>query len=217
MPRWLKNILGVLLIPLCLGVSSALGQVFREMGSLDLVWAPLLAGAACWMIIYLLLPQPFWIYVVAHELTHVAAAWLCGGKVKRLRVRAGGGEVWVSKTNWFIALAPYFIPFYTLCALALFLAGNYLLDWRGHLFWLHFFLGFTYTFHLTFTLHALSVPQSDLAAHGYFFSLPVIWLGNVALLAAGLALMSDDISLGKLLEWSWTATIRLVEVLRGFG
>jgi len=31
---------------------------------------PLLAGAACWVVIFLLLPKPMWIYVFGHELTH---------------------------------------------------------------------------------------------------------------------------------------------------
>ena len=78
----------------------------------DTVWVPLLAGAACWLVIFLLLPKPMWIYVFGHELTHALWTWLFGGQVKKMKVTSDGGHVVISKTNFLIALAPYFFPLY---------------------------------------------------------------------------------------------------------
>jgi hypothetical protein len=59
---------------------------FARRGGADTVWVPLLAGAACWVVIFLLLPKPMWIYVFGHELTHALWTWLFGGQVKKMKV-----------------------------------------------------------------------------------------------------------------------------------
>ena len=66
MPKWVKTIIAILLLPLCIGSTKALVMVLRASGGADTVWVALLAGAACWVVIYLLLPKPMWIYVVGH-------------------------------------------------------------------------------------------------------------------------------------------------------
>ena len=73
MPKWVKTIIAILLIPLCIGVTNAVVRVLRASGGANTVWVPMLAGAACWLVILLLLPKPMWIYVFGHELTH--ALW----------------------------------------------------------------------------------------------------------------------------------------------
>ena len=80
-PKWLKFIFGVLLLPACAGAVPALVRVVRASGGAGEVWVPLGAGAACWLVVFALLPKPMWIYVVGHELTHVVWSWLFGGKV----------------------------------------------------------------------------------------------------------------------------------------
>ena len=60
MPKWLKFLIGVLLLPACLGAVNALWRVARAGGHADTVWVAMLAGAACWGVIYLLLPRPMW-------------------------------------------------------------------------------------------------------------------------------------------------------------
>ena len=81
MPKWIKFIIAVLLLPVCAGAARALWLVLRAGYGADTVWIPLLAGAACWMVIFLLLPKPMWIYVLGHELTHALWTWLFGGAV----------------------------------------------------------------------------------------------------------------------------------------
>src|SRR5438552_16436943 len=124
MPKWVKTIIAILLLPLCIGVANALALVLRASGGANTVWVPMLAGAACWLVIYLLLPKPMWIYVFGHELTHALWAWLFGGRVQRFKATPDGGHVVVSKTNFFIALAPYFFPLYAAIVVALFSVGH---------------------------------------------------------------------------------------------
>jgi hypothetical protein len=75
-------------------------------------WLPLLAGVACWVVVFLLLPKPMWIYVLGHESTHAVWTWIFGGKVKQFKAASSGGHVVTTKNNFVITLAPYFFPFY---------------------------------------------------------------------------------------------------------
>ncbi len=51
-------ILAILLLPVCLGAGQTLWRVMRACGGADITLVPILAGAACWLVIYLLLPKP---------------------------------------------------------------------------------------------------------------------------------------------------------------
>ena len=145
----------------------------------DTVWVPLLAGAACWLVIFLLLPKPMWIYVFGHELTHALWTWLFGGQVKKMKVTSDGGHVVISKTNFLIALAPYFFPLYAVLVIAVFALGHLIWDWHSYLVWFHLAVGAAYAFHVTLTWHTLKTRQSDITSQGYLFSAVIIFLGNV--------------------------------------
>src|SRR5436190_20234137 len=161
MPKWVKTIIAILLLPLCIGVTNALLMVLRASGGADAVWVPMLAGAACWLVILLMLPKPMWVYVFGHELTHALWTWLFGGKVKKFKATANGGHVIVTKDNFLISLAPYFFPLYAMLVVAAFLIGHWLWNWRALLVWFHLLLGAAYGFHLTLTWHILKNRQSD--------------------------------------------------------
>ena len=140
-PKWCKTIIAILLLPVCVGGGWALWRVLRASGEADTTWVPFLAGAACWVVIYLLLPKPMRVYVFGHELTHVLWTWLHGGRVKKFKVSAKGGHVVVTKSNFAIALAPYFFPLYAILIMLLFLAGHWLWNWSHYLVWFHLLLG----------------------------------------------------------------------------
>jgi len=105
-PKWIKFIIALLLLPVCAGAVRALWPVLQAGQGADTVWVPLLAGAVCWVVIFFLLPKPMWIYVFGHELTHALWTWLFGGQVKKMKVTSKGGHVIITKTNFVIALAP---------------------------------------------------------------------------------------------------------------
>jgi hypothetical protein len=205
-PKWVKLIIGVALLPVCAGAARALWLVIQRSGDADTTWVPLLAGAACWVVIFLLLPKPMWLYVLGHELTHALWTWLFGGKVKKMKITSSGGHVVISKTNFLIALAPYFFPLYAVLVIAVFAAGHLIWDWRGYLVYFHLAVGAAYAFHVTLTGHVLRIQQTDITSQGWLFSAVVIFLGNVCVLLFGLPLLTARVGLLNALGWWFECT-----------
>lgn len=201
MPKWIKFIIAILLLPVCAGAAMALGRVLRASYGADTVWVPFLAGAACWLVIFLLLPRPMWIYVFGHELTHVLWAWLFGGRVKKMKVTSEGGHVIVSKTNFLIVLAPYFFPLYAVLVILVFAIGHWIWDWRSYFVWFHLAVGAAYAFHVTLTWQALKTRQTDITSQGYLFSAVIIFLGNVSVLLFGVPLLTAKVGWLNALGW----------------
>jgi hypothetical protein len=200
-PKWIKFIIAILLLPVCAGAAKALWLVLRASYGADTVWMPLLAGAVCWIVIYALLPKPMWVYVFGHELTHIIWTWLFGGRVKKLKVTSDGGHVLTSKTNFLIALAPYFFPLYAALVVAVFAIGDLVLGWKDDLIWFHLAFGAAYAFHVTLTWHVLKTRQSDITSHGWLFSAVIIFLGNTGILLFGVPLLTAKVGLLNALGW----------------
>ena len=201
MPKWLKFILGILLLPVCIGAAAALSRVVSATGNAHTFWVALLGGAACWLTVFLLLPRPMLLYVFGHELTHVLWTWLFGGKVKKFKARASGGHVVVSKSNFLIVLAPYFFPLYAVIVVVIFALARLLLTNPVHAIWFHLLLGAAYSFHVTLTWHILQTRQTDITSQGWLFSAVVIFLGNISVLLIGLPLLTARVKLGVAMGW----------------
>ena len=210
MPKWIKFIIAFLLLPFCAGAARTLWLVLCAGGRTDVVWVPLLAGAVCWVVIFLLLPKPMWIYVFGHEMTHALWAWLFGGQLKKMKVTSAGGHVVVSKTNFVITLAPYFFPFYTFGVIVIFAIGHFFWAGWNYLVWFHLLLGAAYAFHVTLTWHALKSRQSDITSQGWFFSMVIIFLGNAGFLLLSLPFLTANVSLLNVLGWWLESTGQLV-------
>ncbi len=219
MLRHAKLLIAILLLPLCLGTGQALVRIIQASGRADTVWIILATGFACWLVIYLLLPRPMWAYVFGHELTHALWTYLFGGKVKRFKATAKGGQVVVTRTNFLIALAPYFFPIYAAGIVLLFAVGDFLWNWKPYAIWFHLLIGGAYGFHLTLTWHILRTEQSDITDQGFLFSAVIIWLGNVGVLLVGIPLLAGHVSIPTALSWCWTETVsawqRLAAILGG--
>ena len=206
MPKWVKMIIAILLLPICVGAAKALWMVIQHSGSADTTWVPLLAGAGCWIVIYLFLPKPMWIYVLGHELTHAVWAWLFGGQVKKIKVTSSGGHVLITKTNFLIALAPYFFPLYAVLVITVFVIGHLIWNWHQYLALFDLLLGAAYAFHITLTAHILKTQQSDITDQGYLFSAVVIFLGNISVLLLGIPLLAAKVDVGRAFTWWFECT-----------
>src|ERR1700677_1264994 len=128
------------------------------------------AGFVTWLVIYFFLPRTMWLYVLGHEFTHAVAAMIAGGKVSAFHVSAKGGHVITDRVNWWITLAPYFVPIYALIWMALWVTVDFyhpLTAWRPILY---FGIGIFWCFHLTFTASMMHLRQTDLSSQGYIFS-----------------------------------------------
>jgi hypothetical protein len=207
-------IIACALLPVCIGAGQALWMVVRASGGADTTWVPMIAGALCFMVLYLLLPRPVWIYVFGHELTHALWTWLFGGEVRKFKVTSDGGHVIISKSNFLIALAPYFFPLYAVLVVAVFALGNVIWNWRGYLPWFHLLVGAAYAFHVTLTGNVLKTRQSDITGQGYLFSAVVIFLGNVTVLLIGIPLLAAKVDLQTALQWWWECTESILQQLR---
>ena len=206
MPKWVKCLVAFALLPVCAGAALALWRVLRVSGGADTTWIPFLAGAACWGVVFFLLPRPMWIYVFGHELTHVLWTWVFGGQVKRMKVTSHGGHVIINRNNFLITLAPYFFPLYAAIVIGVFALGHLVWDWRRFLVYFDLLLGAAYAFHVTLTFHTLQTRQSDITSQGWLFSTVIIFLGNVAVLLLGVPLLTGKAGVFEALGWLFQYT-----------
>ena len=130
-------------------------------------------------------------YVFMHELTHAVAAILCGARIKDVHVGKESGYVKMSRTNTFIALAPYFVPGYAVCVALAYLFVSFFADVTPYRQVVLFLVGFFMAFHFIQTFHTLwEADQPDLElAGGKFFSCVSIVLVNMLVLAVVLKIL----------------------------
>jgi hypothetical protein len=188
-------LLGVALLPMCWGVVRAFCDsvvaAAGESGGITAESIALLGGmlafALCWMSV----PHPVKTYVLGHELTHAIWGLLFGAVPSRLRISESGGSVNLTKSNMLITLAPYFFPFYTFVVV---IAAIVTYAFVRPLPWLPlwmFMVGFTWAFHVLFTIETLSQRQPDVKLYGRVFSWVFIFLANVALVLVFLAAVTS--------------------------
>jgi hypothetical protein len=124
---------------------------------------------------------------------------MMGARVSGFKVRKTGGQVRTSKTNWFIALAPYFFPFYAVLFMIVFFMAHAIWDLSAYLWMLFFFVGLGWSFHITFTLMMLlTVRQPDVQSQGVVFSAVVIYGMNLLIMALTMAALSRAVAFGVL-------------------
>ena len=123
--RWVKFVIAIFLLPVCAILSQTFFTVFARATVTQRLWAGeefwfFSLGAVLWLIAFFGLPRPLLIYVFGHELTHALWVWLMGGRVSQFRVGRDGGHIVTDRTNFWIALAPYFFPLYSILAIAVY-------------------------------------------------------------------------------------------------
>jgi hypothetical protein len=197
--RWVKFVLAIFLLPICAVLTQTFFTAFARATVTQRFWAGeefwfFSLGAVLWLIAFFGLPRPILIYVFGHELTHALWVWLMGGRVSRFRVSSDGGHVVTSKANFWIALAPYFFPIYSILAIGTYGVLSLFLNMQPYGRWLYSVIGVTWAFHLTFTCWMITKNQTDLSDQGTFFSLVVIYLMNLLLLSVLLIVASPQIT-----------------------
>jgi hypothetical protein len=171
---FLKIFLGLFMLWLGAGVVCVAAG-----GLLQLSWGSPLAvaftaGFILYFPIHFLLYKPVLSHVLAHELTHALAALAMGGKVTEIHATHSGGSAVTSKSHFFISMAPYVFPLYTVLAL-----GLYAIAAPAFKIYLIGLVGFTYAFHWVLTVYSLSHHQPDLDEGGVVFSLIFIFTANM--------------------------------------
>ncbi len=197
--RWVKFIVALFLIPICAVLSQTFFTVFARATVAQRLWAAeefwfFSLGVVLWLIAFFGLPRPILLYVFGHELTHALWVYLMGGRVSRFRVGRDGGHIITDRNNFWIALAPYFFPLYSLTTIALYGLLSLFFNMQPYGRLLYALIGVTWAFHFTFTCWMILKNQSDLAEQGTFFSLVVIYLLNLIVLSVMLVVASPEIS-----------------------
>ncbi|MBU4140504.1 MAG: hypothetical protein KKA80_01235 [Candidatus Omnitrophica bacterium] len=193
--RIFKVLLGILLLPVAVAQTLAFfGQLSRIQ---DFQGLPgyFLRGAGIYLIMHLVLYKPNYFYVLGHEIAHSLATFICGGQVRSFRVCVRGGGVLTTKSNFFIALFPYFFPTYTICFWLAYFLSSLFRDASGFVPHFLFLVGFSLTLHLVMTVDSLKVKQSDILKSGYLFSVSLICILNVLLVSFILSLVFKDFAL----------------------
>jgi hypothetical protein len=228
--RWVKFVVGLFLLPVCYVITAAFFGALVDAFTTQVAGRPhfwqtpqfLLFGfgVLCWLGVYFVMPKWLTIYVFGHELTHAIAVKLMGGRVSAFSVGPDGGHVVSSKINTWIALAPYFVPIYSVFAISIYGLASLFVDLGPHRDvasgLLYFSLGLTWCFHACFTLAMIPKGQSDLHYGGTFFSLTVIYLMNLFVLSVLLIFATPYVSFAsfgrELLEQaqSFAADVALV-------
>ena len=191
MAQFARTVVAVLCLPfvwaLCVTFVDALSlSAGSGQGIFSAEAIALFAGMIVFVVAWTVLPNPVRLYVLGHELTHAVWGLAFGARVSRLKVRATGGSVSLTKSNVWITLAPYFFPFWTMVVVALALATRAVMHFAcpGEPFpapWLWMFaVGFTWCFHACFTIRSLMQTQPDVEEYGRIFSWTLILACNIA-------------------------------------
>jgi hypothetical protein len=201
--RWVKFVIAIFLLPVCAILTQTFFTVFARATVAHRLWAGqefwfFSLGAILWLIAFFGLPRPMLVYVFGHELTHALWVVLMGGRVSRFRVGREGGHIVTDRNNFWIALAPYFFPLYSLLVIAGYGILGLFCNVQPYGRLLYALIGATWAFHFTFTCWMIPKKQTDLTDHGTFFSLVVIYLMNLALLSVMLVLASSQITFANL-------------------
>jgi hypothetical protein len=229
----LKHWLGILLLtPVALITALTMAEMsYRLLGRHQLLAAEsfrfFILGVFLWLGLYLgLQVRPTKLYVIGHELSHALVAKLTGAKIYRFEFTETGGFVETSKSNTWISLAPYILPFYSIVIFLFFGVLALITDLDSGFMvklgssqihfkmtrYLFVLLGLSWAFHITYTLITLRTQQSDLTRNGEYFSLMLIFLINAAQILLLFTLHSPhpELGLAQTLQCWWGNAQRLL-------
>ncbi len=222
--RWLNTVIALFLLPvaglltLTLFTSFHVAAVYHAFWATEEFWFFSL-GAVLWTLAFFGglwvsgEPRPLRVYVFGHELTHAIWVWAMGGRVSQFKVRRDGGHILTDTHNFWIALAPYFYPLYSIVVVIFYGVASLFYDLSGETPVLFGLLGLTWAFHISFTLWMIPKGQSDLRYHGTFFSLVIIYLMNLLLLTTLLIIAAPEVTVAAFLQDLLTSTENLAEWL----
>jgi len=209
--RLLKILIGLSLIPACIGTSGAFYNVLCSIKSLGRTEVFFLAGALSYILIFVFLFKMNYLYVLGHEAVHAVFAMLFGGKVKSFNVSGRGGSVGTTKSNFIISLAPYFFPVYTAAIVLGFVAVKFFLkDAAQYNSLILYLIGFSVSFHFVMTAHSLKTEQPDLVQNGYIFSLTLIYIINILVLTLLLSFIFKNVNMPAFFKDSFVRSKEVV-------
>jgi hypothetical protein len=204
--RSIKIALGILMLPVSFSFALNLFKQISNISSIGNVEYYFFYGIGAYVVLHIVFFKPTYIYVLGHESLHVLATWVCGGKVTSFKVSSSGGSVETTKSNFFVALAPYLFPFYTIVMSIIFGVLSFFVDVSAFISLFIFLLGTTLTFHLIMTIEMIKKKQQDIAETGYIFSINLIFICNLIIFGFILSLLFRDVNFVDFIMYSIVQT-----------
>ena len=144
--------LGIILFSIAIGASIALYEQVGNIHNLSQNQLYFLLGAGAYLVLHLVFWRPVYLYILGHELIHAISTWICGGKVKSIKVTSKGGTLWTTKSNFFISLSPYFFPIYTVLLSLLYFIISLFHNIDHYIPFFIASIGFSLAFHIVLTI-----------------------------------------------------------------
>lgn len=204
--RILRFIISIILVPVCIIVTISFYNGILSINAVSESGLYFILGSLLYSMMHLLLFKLNFLYVLGHEVMHALATLFSGGKVKEIKVSGKAGSVKSTTPNFFVILAPYLVPIYTvLVALIYFIMSFYVVATK-YLPIFIFFVGFTLMFHLAYTAESIRDKQSDLIKAGYFSSISFIYIFNLILVYLIISLLFTEASFIEFIGETYTRT-----------
>jgi hypothetical protein len=207
MKRISNILLGIFVLPVCIGVASSLYESLSRITAMIYYQQKyFIMGGIAYLVVHTIVLKPSYLYILSHELMHAIAALISGGRVKSIKVSSKGGSVATTKSNIFIALSPYLFPFYTVLVYIIWLCASYFFKTNLNYSLFLFAVGFTLMFHIVLTIDFLKIRQTDLLHAGYPFSICLIFTINIICIALIFSLIFQNVTFPDFLEAAYINT-----------
>lgn len=200
----LKMAVGILAIPVMFGVTYAFYVNITAVSAISGILVYFVWGIVSYVAMHVLFYKPMFVYVLGHEAVHAAFAWVMGGKIQSFNVSKEGGSVTTDKTNAVIELSPYFVPVYAIVLMAVYSVLSYSYKINGAVFF--YLIGLTLAFHVVMTIEVMKTRQPDILKSGYLFSIVLVYVLNIVIIALLFSLMFKAFSAKRFFIDSWLAT-----------
>jgi len=170
----LKFLFFVLLIPVAIGVTAGFLHQFQTIKEVD--QNGFLLGVSAFLIIYLFVYEPQGIYQYGYDLV---------GNVFQFFAPL-------------VKVAPFVLPIYSLFILIIYFFTLFFPSMVGASKYFMFLTGFTLSLHFIFTAKSLRAKDNNIAKAHYLFSMILIYIPNVIILALLFDLIYPEFSFPKL-------------------
>lgn len=192
--RILRFIISLLLLPVCVIVTISFYNGVFAIKDISESGVYFILGALLYSMIHLLLFRLDFLYVFGHEGMHALATFCSGGKASNMKVSSKEGSVKTTTPNFFVMLAPYIAPVYTVIIAIGYFILSFFIDNTKYSGIFIFLIGFTLMFHLAYTAESMKEKQSDLIKAGYFSSISFIYIVNLVIVFLIISLFFRDVS-----------------------
>lgn len=190
----LRFIISIFLIPVCVIVTISFYNGIFTIKDVSESGLYFILGALLYSVMHLLLFRLDFLYVFGHESMHAAATVFSGGKASNMKVSSKAGSVKTTTPNFFVILAPYLVPLYTVIIAIAYFTLSFFIDVTKYSSIFIFLIGFTLMFHLAYTAESIRDKQSDLIKTGYLSSISFIYIVNIVIVFLIVSLLFKSVS-----------------------